>query len=72
MLNHTATEAEWLQSHPECAYNLMNTPHLRPAYFLDRLLKDFSKDIANGMYDTCGLTAEIETEEHLQVDNMLH
>ncbi|XP_073971734.1 glycogen debranching enzyme isoform X2 [Rhodnius prolixus] len=66
VLNHTATEAEWLQSHPECAYNLMNTPHLRPAYFLDRLLKDFSKDIANGMYDTCGLTAEIETEEHLQ------
>uniref|UniRef100_A0A224X542 Glycogen debranching enzyme n=1 Tax=Panstrongylus lignarius TaxID=156445 RepID=A0A224X542_9HEMI len=66
VLNHTATEAEWLQKHPECAYNLVNTPHLRPAYFLDRLLKNFSKDIANGMYETCGLPAEIETEEHLQ------
>ncbi|VBB30985.1 unnamed protein product [Acanthocheilonema viteae] len=64
--NHAARNASWLLEHPQCAYNLKNSPHLRPAYILDRLLYHFGIDIMNGKYKDRNLNKEINTDEHLR------
>jgi len=46
--NHTSMDSDWLKSHQYCAYNLKNTPHLRPAYIFDRALFYFSVMITKG------------------------
>ncbi|GBC01200.1 hypothetical protein RclHR1_00410027 [Rhizophagus clarus] len=44
--NHTANNCEWLQEHPEAGYNLINSPHLTPAFELDTALLEYSSDLA--------------------------
>ncbi|KAL1140348.1 hypothetical protein AAG570_000280 [Ranatra chinensis] len=66
VLNHSANESEWLGEHPECGYNLNNSPHLRPAYLLDWALHTFSNDVAKGLYEISGIPPNISTEDHLQ------
>ncbi|KAI5624143.1 glycogen debranching enzyme isoform X2, partial [Silurus asotus] len=63
--NHTAVNSKWLKLHPECTYNLANSPHLKPAWILDRALWHFSCDIANGKYRDRGLPALVEDEVQL-------
>uniref|UniRef100_A0A915PP57 Glycogen debranching enzyme n=1 Tax=Setaria digitata TaxID=48799 RepID=A0A915PP57_9BILA len=65
--NHAARNATWLLEHPQCAYNLKNSPHLRPAYVLDRLLYHFGLNIMNGKYKDRNLDEEINTDEHLRI-----
>ena len=67
MLNHTANESLWLQEHPESAYNLINSAHLRPSYLLDRLLHYVSVDIGAGKYIGRGIDTSITSEDQLQV-----
>ncbi|MCJ8740307.1 hypothetical protein PDJAM_G00057350 [Pangasius djambal] len=63
--NHTAANSVWIREHPECGYNLVNSPHLRPAWVLDRALWHITCDIADGKYTERGIPALIRNEQHL-------
>lgn len=60
--NHTAFDTPWLMQHPEVGYNLVNSPHLRPAYALDVALATFSRDIADEKWTHLGIHPEVENE----------
>ncbi|PVD23275.1 hypothetical protein C0Q70_16541, partial [Pomacea canaliculata] len=66
VFNHTSKDSPWLFQHPECSYNLENSPHLRPAYILDRILHHFSLEVAQGRWVKHGVPAEINQESQLQ------
>ncbi|KAL6104713.1 agl [Pungitius sinensis] len=63
--NHTAANSLWIKEHPECGYNLVNSPHLRPAWVLDRAIWHLTTRVAKGHYVAKGLPADITNERHL-------
>ena len=63
--NHMAVDSAVLKSHPEAGYNLMNSPHLRPAFALDQLLYQFSIDMAAGRLEREGVSLYIRSEGEL-------
>lgn len=65
VLNHTANHSPWLWDHPECAYNLENSPHLKPAFLLDRALWYFSCEVADGLWAGDGLPADLNSDAHI-------
>ncbi|CAM4839817.1 unnamed protein product [Rotaria magnacalcarata] len=64
--NHAASDCELLKQHPEAAYNLINSPHLKPAVLLDSILMQFTCDANEGKLLPKGIPAEIK-EHHLQL-----
>eukprot|EP00064_Thunnus_orientalis_P011496 superscaffoldBa00001663_g11527 len=63
--NHTAANSLWIQKHPECGYNLVNSPHLRAAWVLDRAIWHLTTRVADGRYASKGLPPNITNEGHL-------
>ncbi|KAM3604619.1 uncharacterized protein V6R79_013990 [Siganus canaliculatus] len=63
--NHTAANSVWIREHPECGYNLVNSPHLRPAWVLDRAIWHLTTRVADGRYTAKGLPADITSDSHL-------
>ncbi|CAH1243859.1 AGL, partial [Branchiostoma lanceolatum] len=66
VLNHTSYDSPWLLEHPECGYNLLNSPHLRPAYLFDRALSYFSEQVADGQWEGQGIPANITNDGHIR------
>jgi glycogen debranching enzyme len=67
VLNHTSYDSEWIKREPDATYNCVNSPHLRPACILDRLLFRLAMDIGEGKWVQQGIPkAEVSNEEHLQ------
>jgi len=68
VLNHTANETPWLREHTEASYNLLNCPHLRPAFMLDRTIKRLAVDIGAGVWLEKGIpTGCISSQAHIDI-----
>ncbi|XP_029313638.1 glycogen debranching enzyme-like [Cottoperca gobio] len=63
--NHTAVSSEWIHLHPECGYNLVNSPYLKPAWLLDRALWHLSCEVADGKYAERGVPALFQDEGNM-------
>ncbi|XP_028857229.1 glycogen debranching enzyme isoform X2 [Denticeps clupeoides] len=63
--NHTAANSPWIRKHPECGYNLVNSPHLKPAWVLDRALFHLNCAIASGHYTERGVPPNIQNHQQL-------
>ncbi|CAI2335505.1 unnamed protein product [Caenorhabditis sp. 36 PRJEB53466] len=63
--NHAAKNANWLLEHPESAYNCQNSPHLRPAYIVDRIYHEFGKQVGEGKWAHRGVPPVVDKNEHL-------
>ncbi|CAF3327312.1 unnamed protein product [Rotaria sp. Silwood2] len=64
--NHVANDCALLRDHPEAAYNLINSPHLKPAVLVDSILMQFTRDASEGKLLSKGIPDEIK-EHHLQL-----
>ncbi|THD22434.1 Glycogen debranching enzyme [Fasciola hepatica] len=60
VLNHTSNDSPWVHEHPECAYNVVNSPHLVPAYLLDVIVWCLSEEVSSGALANRGIPAKLE------------
>uniref|UniRef100_A0A183AAW8 Glycogen debranching enzyme n=1 Tax=Echinostoma caproni TaxID=27848 RepID=A0A183AAW8_9TREM len=60
VLNHTSNDSPWVHEHPECAYNVINSPHLVPAYILDVIVWRLSREVSTGALINRGIPPKLE------------
>jgi len=60
VLNHTANNSKWLESHPEAGYNLETAPWLESAYELDTALLKLGEDLGS-----LGLPTTLKSKDDL-------
>ncbi|GAB1601007.1 glycogen debranching enzyme-like isoform X1 [Argonauta hians] len=73
VFNHTSFCSPWLQDHPECAFNMQNSPHLKPGFIVDRIFHYFSLEVCQGKWTDKGVPSVIDNEEHLKaIKHHLH
>ena len=65
ILTQASTESEWILTHPECAYNLENSPWLNVAYKLDEILVNYSNKFFNKKV-SCSSAPYINNEKDLE------
>uniref|UniRef100_A0A8R1IU78 Glycogen debranching enzyme glucanotransferase domain-containing protein n=1 Tax=Caenorhabditis japonica TaxID=281687 RepID=A0A8R1IU78_CAEJA len=63
--NHAAKNSKWLLQHPDSAYNCHNSPHLRPAYVIDRVYHQFGKEVGEGVWAHRGIPPIVENIHHV-------
>lgn len=63
--NHVSNDCEWIREYTEASYNLINSPHLRPAFLVDRILWYFNDEISKGKWKDSGIENFIANEDHL-------
>ena len=56
--NHMSNESEFLRAHPDASYNMLNSPHLRPALVVDRVFYYMTRDVCLGVYESQGVHAD--------------
>ena len=70
--NHAANDCSILKDHPEAAYNLVNSPHLKPAVLLDSILMQFTKDCQEGTLLPKGIPSHrLQLIRHYLLDEVL-
>ncbi|KAJ1969010.1 bifunctional 4-alpha-glucanotransferase/amylo-alpha-1,6-glucosidase, partial [Dimargaris xerosporica] len=59
--NHTSSDSDWLQDHPEAGYNLANSPHLVPAFEVDEAILAYSAQLGKlGLPTTLASEADLD------------
>jgi glycogen debranching enzyme len=66
VLNHTATDSDWLLEHPDGAYNLHNCPFFKVAWEFDKFLAEFSRLYAEKKVPECQYAPYIGNESDLR------
>lgn len=66
VLNHTATDSDWLKEHPDGAYNLHNCPYLKVAWEFDKFLAEFSQLYAEKKVPECPYAPYVGNESDLR------
>ena len=61
--NHTANDSAWLKHHPEATYNLINTPHLLPAFLLDYEIGQISAELSDPAHPFHLITSEEDLKQ---------
>lgn len=72
VLNHINTNSSVLIKNPDLAYNVNNSPHLKPALFVDDLILQFSNDIANGKTKINPKSPDCSLMKKILFDRLIH
>ncbi|CAD6192035.1 unnamed protein product [Caenorhabditis auriculariae] len=63
--NHAAKNSKWLLENPNSSYNCYNSPHLRPAYVVDRCYHQFGKEVGEGVWTDRGVPPVVDNIHHI-------